>query len=233
MPTKETDPSCNNKKLHIGNDYVTIVFNESGQEYNMQCITVRWTELDFQTIYLFFYVFSVSVHVCLCGGDSNGPWHKSCNGENKGRLDGASRRLTGHEDHFWSEFAHFGAPAGPPCKCKDIYAIKLKSLFGLKLSSDFSLHLWLCETWARKCCTLPTGLRDWGTSRGSNKGCCSRWKRKRRLLKLNPLDCKIRILTTSQILLFTLTSRTRESRLGTTKFNWRCLLLFWLNLRRE
>jgi len=40
MPTKETDPSCNNKKLHIGNDYVTIVFNESGQEYNMQCITV-------------------------------------------------------------------------------------------------------------------------------------------------------------------------------------------------
>ncbi|XP_065337125.1 tuberin [Cloeon dipterum] len=39
MPTKETDPSCNNKKLHIGNDFVTIVFNESGQDYNVHCIT--------------------------------------------------------------------------------------------------------------------------------------------------------------------------------------------------
>ncbi|XP_059490501.1 tuberin isoform X2 [Neocloeon triangulifer] len=42
MPTKETDPSCNNKKLHIGNDYVTIVFNESGQEYNMHCIQCQF-----------------------------------------------------------------------------------------------------------------------------------------------------------------------------------------------
>jgi len=41
MPTKETDPSCNGKKLHIGNDYVIIVYNESGEEYNIQTVKVR------------------------------------------------------------------------------------------------------------------------------------------------------------------------------------------------
>jgi hypothetical protein len=41
MPSKETDQSCNNKKRHIGNDYVTIVFNESGEDYNMQRIKVN------------------------------------------------------------------------------------------------------------------------------------------------------------------------------------------------
>jgi tuberous sclerosis protein 2 len=41
MPTKETDPSCNGKKLHIGNDDVIVVYNESGEEYNMQTVKVR------------------------------------------------------------------------------------------------------------------------------------------------------------------------------------------------
>lgn len=41
MPTKETDPSSNGKKLHIGNDYVIIVYNESGEEYNIQTVKVR------------------------------------------------------------------------------------------------------------------------------------------------------------------------------------------------
>lgn len=34
MPNKESDPNCTAKILHIGNDYVTIVYNESGEEYN-------------------------------------------------------------------------------------------------------------------------------------------------------------------------------------------------------
>lgn len=42
MPNKETDPNCNNKKLHIGNNYVTIVYNESGEEYNINTIKVSW-----------------------------------------------------------------------------------------------------------------------------------------------------------------------------------------------
>ena len=40
MPTKETDPNCNAKKLHIGNDYVTIVYNNSNQAYKIGTIKV-------------------------------------------------------------------------------------------------------------------------------------------------------------------------------------------------
>jgi len=38
MPSKESDPSCNSKKLHIGNDFVTIVYNESEEEFNIGTI---------------------------------------------------------------------------------------------------------------------------------------------------------------------------------------------------
>ncbi|XP_042230186.1 tuberin-like isoform X2 [Homarus americanus] len=38
MPTKESDPNCNGKKRHIGNNYVTIVYNESGYPYNINTI---------------------------------------------------------------------------------------------------------------------------------------------------------------------------------------------------
>ncbi|XP_049853714.1 tuberin isoform X1 [Schistocerca gregaria] len=38
MPVKESEPLCNSKKMHIGNDYVTIVYNESGEEYNIQTL---------------------------------------------------------------------------------------------------------------------------------------------------------------------------------------------------
>jgi len=38
MPTTESDAKCNNKKKNIGNDFVTIVYNESGQEYNIQTV---------------------------------------------------------------------------------------------------------------------------------------------------------------------------------------------------
>ncbi|XP_060567265.1 tuberin-like isoform X2 [Ruditapes philippinarum] len=35
MPNKDSDPNCNAKKLHIGNDYVTVVYNDSGEEYKI------------------------------------------------------------------------------------------------------------------------------------------------------------------------------------------------------
>jgi tuberous sclerosis protein 2 len=38
MPNKEYDPNGNEKKKHIGNDFVTIVYNESGEEYNLNTI---------------------------------------------------------------------------------------------------------------------------------------------------------------------------------------------------
>lgn len=45
MPNKETDPNCNNKKKHIGNDFVNIVYNESGEEYDIKTIKVRFYKL--------------------------------------------------------------------------------------------------------------------------------------------------------------------------------------------
>jgi len=35
MPNQEKDPQFNKKKMHIGNDYVAIVYNDSGQPYVM------------------------------------------------------------------------------------------------------------------------------------------------------------------------------------------------------
>ncbi|CAG0892665.1 unnamed protein product, partial [Darwinula stevensoni] len=40
MPTRESDLEGNGKKLHIGNDHVLIVYNESGLPYNMSTIKV-------------------------------------------------------------------------------------------------------------------------------------------------------------------------------------------------
>ncbi|OUM65137.1 hypothetical protein PIROE2DRAFT_41984 [Piromyces sp. E2] len=38
MPTVEHDPKCMAKKRHIGNDYILIVYNESGKEYEFRTI---------------------------------------------------------------------------------------------------------------------------------------------------------------------------------------------------
>lgn len=38
MPNKDHDPNCNEKKKHIGNDFVSIVYNESGEMYNLNTI---------------------------------------------------------------------------------------------------------------------------------------------------------------------------------------------------
>lgn len=47
MPNKEHDPNnCVDKKKHIGNDFVMIVYNESGEEFNLKTIQVS-------TIYFF------------------------------------------------------------------------------------------------------------------------------------------------------------------------------------
>ena len=35
MPNSETDLQGNKKKLHIGNDYVAIVYNNSGEKFVM------------------------------------------------------------------------------------------------------------------------------------------------------------------------------------------------------
>ncbi|XP_028174584.1 tuberin-like [Ostrinia furnacalis] len=43
MPTLAKDPNCNEKRKYIGNDYVSIVYNDSGQEFNISTIKVTYS----------------------------------------------------------------------------------------------------------------------------------------------------------------------------------------------
>lgn len=61
MPNKEQDPLCHEKKKHIGNDYVTIVYKESNEEYNLNtikgqfnyaCVIVEPMELNSNRIFV-------------------------------------------------------------------------------------------------------------------------------------------------------------------------------------
>ena len=40
MPNKESDPNSNDKKRHIGNDFVTITYNDSSEDYKMGTLSV-------------------------------------------------------------------------------------------------------------------------------------------------------------------------------------------------
>lgn len=61
MPNKDDDPNRTEKKKNIGNDYVSIVYNESGEEYNLNtikgqfnyaCIIIEPLELNSNRIYV-------------------------------------------------------------------------------------------------------------------------------------------------------------------------------------
>lgn len=41
MPTLQNDPNCNNKMAHIGNDLVCIVYNNSGEKFDLNNVKVR------------------------------------------------------------------------------------------------------------------------------------------------------------------------------------------------
>lgn len=42
MPKNENDPLCNEKKKFIGNDYVSVIFNESGKQYKLGTISGKF-----------------------------------------------------------------------------------------------------------------------------------------------------------------------------------------------
>jgi len=44
MPTHPEDPHCSNKKLHIGNDFVTVIYNDSSQPYPFGTIKVSYLQ---------------------------------------------------------------------------------------------------------------------------------------------------------------------------------------------
>ncbi|OAL75455.1 hypothetical protein A7D00_1054 [Trichophyton violaceum] len=47
MPTNlEADPQCVNKKQHIGNDFVNIIFNRSGSEFDFNTISTQFNFVD-------------------------------------------------------------------------------------------------------------------------------------------------------------------------------------------
>lgn len=45
MPTTDNDPSCNIKKRLIGNDHVTIVYNDSGLPYHLGMISGKFARV--------------------------------------------------------------------------------------------------------------------------------------------------------------------------------------------
>lgn len=45
MPTKESDPKCNDKMRHIGNNHVCIVYNDSQEEFDFAIIKGQWLKI--------------------------------------------------------------------------------------------------------------------------------------------------------------------------------------------
>ncbi|XP_065085709.1 tuberin isoform X2 [Ochlerotatus camptorhynchus] len=72
MPNNKQDPNCNEKKKHIGNDFVTIVYNESGEEYDLKtikgqftyaCVVIEPMELESNRIFVLARD-EIAQHVC-------------------------------------------------------------------------------------------------------------------------------------------------------------------------
>lgn len=45
MPTNDSDVACNAKKRFIGNDFVTIVYNDSGHPYHLGTISGKFAHV--------------------------------------------------------------------------------------------------------------------------------------------------------------------------------------------
>lgn len=54
MPTLPKDPKCNNKMAHIGNDLVCIVYNNSGENFDLFALKVRSLQMYFIPILILF-----------------------------------------------------------------------------------------------------------------------------------------------------------------------------------
>ena len=94
MPAKDNDPACTLKKRHIGNNYVSIVYNDSGEDYQMNTMRVSHRDLwakklfelviqdaEFFTLFClphFYFYFLGPVQPCLCDSGATGPCHSSC-----------------------------------------------------------------------------------------------------------------------------------------------------------
>lgn len=66
MPNKKQDPNCNEKKKHIGNDFVTIVYNESGEEFNINTMKVLLKVIQYVIRVLTLKYISGTIQLCRC-----------------------------------------------------------------------------------------------------------------------------------------------------------------------
>ncbi|KAI5620298.1 tuberin isoform X4, partial [Silurus asotus] len=62
MPNRESDKSCCNKKRHIGNDFVVVVYNNSGEEYKLGTIKVSTNFWPYSVSLLSSYL----IFLCNC-----------------------------------------------------------------------------------------------------------------------------------------------------------------------
>lgn len=72
MPARESDPQCNNKNRHIGNDHVCIVYNDSKERFSMSTIKVSHFDMYISTLNTqiscltsFFFKFSMLIYLNL------------------------------------------------------------------------------------------------------------------------------------------------------------------------
>lgn len=61
----ESDPNCNEKKKYIGNDYASIVYNESGEDYGLNTIKVSWQFLKSFIAYIYFFKQGQFNYACI------------------------------------------------------------------------------------------------------------------------------------------------------------------------
>jgi len=66
MPTKASDPKCTSKKTHIGNNYVTLVYNESDEPYNIQTVKVRIKLNHDNTCFKILLYVRARARACMC-----------------------------------------------------------------------------------------------------------------------------------------------------------------------
>lgn len=54
MPKSEIDPLCNCKKKFIGNDFVSVVFNDSGSPYVLGTISGKFAHVALEVVIFHF-----------------------------------------------------------------------------------------------------------------------------------------------------------------------------------
>uniref|UniRef100_A0A0M3HLY7 Rap-GAP domain-containing protein n=1 Tax=Ascaris lumbricoides TaxID=6252 RepID=A0A0M3HLY7_ASCLU len=60
MPKRENDQNCNEKKKFIGNDYVSVIFNESGKPYRLGTISGKFAYVALEVILFLVTLFNYS-----------------------------------------------------------------------------------------------------------------------------------------------------------------------------